>query len=807
MHRGTLACYSPAIIDRCIAQSRFSLGTIELLASTKEYSIAMRLRDFEEPVLVVVQLIAKEAARGGEAATLTRATTAMSASTQSSLNEPATSQTLDVAPLVPPLTQGLLPSAAEGPELTLDNVLESNDLFADFYEYMNESDTPPFLQFWMNADSFRRFVTMELSGSVNLTADASTAAKPNAGRPLDRDQMFILRRDALDVYACHFGPKAKLYIPMDEDILKELRIELEPQIDPFKWPSRPDYKIGPNVFMKAQKHVYDLLGSHYFPLYLKFLKSGARSRSRRPQARRGWQRARAWIPHFTPSYSSSHERRQSQAKFLEESKKRKSGFPFYYQLDMVEKASTELSQEPATSSPIDAPPDELSLPSTAPDMEEEINCESLAVQLEKMEGDERDEDAKANEGFSIFDYQFQPLGLPSRSKSEEEPILFSVSYMTRPSSDYQCLLRSFEDFKALHASLVDLFPSLSFPELKGEDWEAAIPTRLEIFLTRVLSDEKMACRAAVKEFFKPDLQPNQVHANLQASLEATAADETDMKSVLLRAFKRVPNLLRAISKNPISDTLSHPLPEAAAPSRQRSILEEKEKELKHVKEQQADGGNDDDDDDDANNRTATSSSTTVPPSTLAPGSETRGLQRNSEFNEAEMNLLLETFFGLIEEAFDLHDKNRWLRRKIFSVFKQLIVQAYGQNIYRLLKTRLQELKSEEQTGQWLDRLLASLWPNGEWADTEPSPDYGQDEELGPSDLESSSDDSLRRSDAARAAWLAQSPELLEHLLGRYHTVHGMKRIFEMTQYKTLNKRLFFIFLDVLVKLLFATVDQ
>jgi hypothetical protein len=161
-----------------------------------------------------------------------------------------------------------------------------------------------------------------------------------------------------------------------------------------------------------------------------------------------------------------------------------------------------------------------------------------------------------------------------------------------------------------------------------------------------------------------------------------------------------------------------------------------------------------------------------------------------EFSESEMDMLLETGFAFISETFDLKEPNQWLRRKVLSVSKQLLKQAYGETFSKRLTEKVNDSLKEDSILQMIEILTNVLWPNGIFIKDVPPPNRSIDQQLS-TQIE------------ARTLLLQHIPGSIQNMTGHYNAVSGMTRIFNLLQDKEFNKIFLMTLLDISIKILFG----
>ncbi|XP_056099901.1 sorting nexin-13 isoform X3 [Rhinichthys klamathensis goyatoka] len=151
------------------------------------------------------------------------------------------------------------------------------------------------------------------------------------------------------------------------------------------------------------------------------------------------------------------------------------------------------------------------------------------------------------------------------------------------------------------------------------------------------------------------------------------------------------------------------------------------------------------------------------------------------------NIPLRVMLLLMDEVFDLKERNQWLRRNIKNLLQQLIKATYGDTINRKIVDHVEYMTSPEQVSDYVKRFRDSYWPNGILAETPPR----RDKSL-----------RMRTRVAAKTTLLGIMPDELKHIIGADTTRKGILRVFDMFQHQSLNRRLVYVFLEGFLETLF-----
>ncbi|KAJ3146229.1 hypothetical protein HDU89_006370 [Geranomyces variabilis] len=181
----------------------------------------------------------------------------------------------------------------------------------------------------------------------------------------------------------------------------------------------------------------------------------------------------------------------------------------------------------------------------------------------------------------------------------------------------------------------------------------------------------------------------------------------------------------------------------------------------------------------------------------------------SPLSDADLETVLECIFGTIEEIFALSDPAQWFRQKGLHVVKTILRRTYGGTISNLLQTRMHEATSEKKVAEHLLALDAAMWPGGIWyssprpaADADPGADKKGNAAVTASVVAAAVAPipALERTDQDRANTKMEAKRLftttalpgvdtVARVAGRYNTVAGITRLFNMLQNRTLNEGL------------------
>ncbi|XP_016867382.1 sorting nexin-13 isoform X2 [Homo sapiens] len=151
------------------------------------------------------------------------------------------------------------------------------------------------------------------------------------------------------------------------------------------------------------------------------------------------------------------------------------------------------------------------------------------------------------------------------------------------------------------------------------------------------------------------------------------------------------------------------------------------------------------------------------------------------------NIPLRVMLLLMDEVFDLKERNQWLRRNIKNLLQQLIRATYGDTINRKIVDHVDWMTSPEQVADSVKRFRDAFWPNGILAEAVPCRDKSI---------------RMRTRVAGKTKLLAIMPDELKHIIGAETTRKGILRVFEMFQHNQLNRRMVYVFLEGFLETLF-----
>lgn len=166
--------------------------------------------------------------------------------------------------------------------------------------------------------------------------------------------------------------------------------------------------------------------------------------------------------------------------------------------------------------------------------------------------------------------------------------------------------------------------------------------------------------------------------------------------------------------------------------------------------------------------------------------DTRQLYAEIDLEEDD-NIPLRILLLLMDEIFDLRQRNLWLRRRIIVFLRQIIQTTYGDRINRKIVDYVNYMTSAEQIAEYVKLFRDSYWPGGILAETFP---------------ERKKDVKIRTRVAAKTKIFGSIPEELKRFLGSEVAMEGVCCVFDTFQYCSLNKRLLYVLWEGILELLF-----
>ncbi|XP_049843380.1 sorting nexin-13-like isoform X2 [Schistocerca gregaria] len=155
--------------------------------------------------------------------------------------------------------------------------------------------------------------------------------------------------------------------------------------------------------------------------------------------------------------------------------------------------------------------------------------------------------------------------------------------------------------------------------------------------------------------------------------------------------------------------------------------------------------------------------------------------------ETADNIPLRIMLLLMDEVFDLKQRNQWLRRRIVTLLRQIIRTMFGDIVNRRILDYVLLMTSPDQVADYLRAFKQALWPNGARAEGRPPRDEAT---------------RSRTRVAAKVALLSSLSDELKHIIGSETARRGLLRVFELFQRPVLNRRLLHVLLEGVLRTLF-----
>ena len=160
-------------------------------------------------------------------------------------------------------------------------------------------------------------------------------------------------------------------------------------------------------------------------------------------------------------------------------------------------------------------------------------------------------------------------------------------------------------------------------------------------------------------------------------------------------------------------------------------------------------------------------------------------------DSVESNIPLRIILLLMDEVFDLRERNQWLRKNIVLVLKQILKAMFGDIVNRRIVDYFAAWTSPETLSSYLRALKDSLWPNGFPAEANPPRDEAT---------------KMRTRIAAKMAMFSSLSDDLKRVIGSDTSRAGLMTLFDMLQHPVLNKRLTVVLLEAVLDTVFGEQD-
>lgn len=150
------------------------------------------------------------------------------------------------------------------------------------------------------------------------------------------------------------------------------------------------------------------------------------------------------------------------------------------------------------------------------------------------------------------------------------------------------------------------------------------------------------------------------------------------------------------------------------------------------------------------------------------------------------NIPLRISLLLFDEIFDL-GSNQWLRRRIVSFLRKIIKATFGDMINKKIMDYMESYITTTQIAEYVKQLRDSLWMDGVPIPASPPRDEAT---------------KARLRILTKTKMLGSLPDDLKRFIGNDTSKRGILRLYDLFQHQTLNKRLFFVLFEGVIKTVF-----
>ncbi|KJE91062.1 hypothetical protein CAOG_02257 [Capsaspora owczarzaki ATCC 30864] len=152
------------------------------------------------------------------------------------------------------------------------------------------------------------------------------------------------------------------------------------------------------------------------------------------------------------------------------------------------------------------------------------------------------------------------------------------------------------------------------------------------------------------------------------------------------------------------------------------------------------------------------------------------------------NIPFRILLALLDEVFELKHRNKWLRRRVMALLRQIISQTFGDTINRIIVDQIDLMTSADKVAEYLQMYQDAWWPDGVLASAYPP---------------RTPEERLHAKIEARTKLLSVLTDDLKRIVGSENCRRGSARIFEMLQHASLNRRLFYTLFESFLTTLFG----
>jgi sorting nexin-13 len=143
-------------------------------------------------------------------------------------------------------------------------------------------------------------------------------------------------------------------------------------------------------------------------------------------------------------------------------------------------------------------------------------------------------------------------------------------------------------------------------------------------------------------------------------------------------------------------------------------------------------------------------------------------------------LLVRLLLIIIDEIFDLKEKNQWFRQSLLAIVKSFMKNFKRDSMHRKFKEQIADFLNEEYIARYLKNFRKRIWPKNQLAEAAQPPTNSVIEIT---------------KVMAKTKLLSLISDDLRHLLGNDTTRRGVFNLFDLFQHTPLNKRLVYIFTE------------
>eukprot|EP01135_Chromosphaera_perkinsii_P000564 Nk52_evm26s123 gene=Nk52_evmTU26s123 len=642
---------------------------------------------------------------------------------------------------------------------TLSETLRSNTAFSYFMEFMEREGASFDLQFWVNADNYKRIMKSKIANGEDQTQE---------GRE-------FCRQEAFSIYTLHFAPGAPCIVNLSKkDVLQNLEKAMR---DSKQGP-------GPQCFQEAERLIYGRMENSYFPKFRKSelysdmisdlknddedVESGSESASASRGVSFDLDRENMGeilsvnVAVNNPLGESAHRGDKTEGKGDRDEVSNSGSLPG------VSETSEESGELEVLGDEFDHPNNSdggIDCPSRTP-----IGAAISLLREQQLVTQSRIEQALGkgdhvcakNLRKASVDLEKQINEILALSEDPEndftgeiEATVSGVEIVKNPKVKRYCVYiiditrtdnnfsrswrveRLYGHFAALNKELIKKFPKvkmLDFPKQMERIHAEEMRIGLNRYLQMLLSDELLRSCPSMRRF----LAPHNFSNNRQITIDFNV------------------NKLTSVPRSGSVDNSNVDLQNATTPIQAM---------LRKSEEKRANG---------KANTTVTS-----PKQTSKESSQRKSSDSLVHFMQEDSEILLDTFFALVDELFDLNNVNKWIRRQAIIILKQILQNQYGEAINKAIVDNVKRAVSMEAMCRYVEVLIDSMWPDGTWAEGKERTDE-------------------RRQWAkieAKKLLLNNFPENLQKIIGRFNSVCGINRMFNMLQQEKMNKHLLYVTLD------------